>query len=72
MFESVPLVMMMASKIQAGTHFPQPLQRENSTYTGSPGSILTRARVLHARRASQGSQPWQISQLISGLNKISS
>lgn len=72
MFESVPLVMIIASNMHAGTHFPHPLHRENSTYNGSPGSILTKARVLHARRASQGSQPWQISQLTSGLNTPSS
>jgi hypothetical protein len=70
MFGSVPLIMMMASKMQAGTHFPHPLQRENSTYTGSLVQSWPE-RVLHAARFT-GSQPWQISQLTSGLNKISS
>lgn len=58
--------------VQTGSmHLPQPLQRDNSINTGSSGSIFRMARVLQAKRASQGSHDWQTVQSTSGLSKFS-
>jgi hypothetical protein len=62
----------MALYKHADIHLPQPLHREYSMNTGSPGSIFMIARVLHIERASQGSQDWQSVQSTSGRNKSSS